>query len=88
MTPVLVCVIAATMSGCELAVQLDRNLVDAGAADVTLGSCPICSDASPEDGAADAMAGDAGALDSGGTADSGSAHDADAAVAKDTGDKG
>jgi hypothetical protein len=44
---------AAWASGCELIVQLDRSLVDAGLPDVVFGVCPICS----EDGGEDAEAG-------------------------------
>ena len=44
--------IGAVESGCELIVQLDRSLADAGTEDVVLGVCPICT--SLEDGSADA----------------------------------
>ena len=48
-TLVLVTVTATLLgSGCELAVQLDRSLADAG-----VDLCTICSDAGADDGSAD-----------------------------------
>jgi hypothetical protein len=46
---------AAWASGCELVVQLDRSLVEAGPPDIVLGVCPICTNL--EDGGDDGEAG-------------------------------
>ena len=65
--------VGALGSGCELLVQLDRDLPDTGTEDAFRpGVCPIC--ASPEDASAEAApdasaaidAAEAGAIDAGG----------------------
>jgi hypothetical protein len=72
-------------SGCELIVQLDRSLADAGSDDVVLGVCPICTplDDGSADGETDASALTPDASDAA-TVESDAASDA----AKDASDTG
>jgi hypothetical protein len=66
-----VAALSAAGSGCELVVQLDRSLADAGAPDAfQYGVCPICQDEAGAEGGGD------GGEDATGQADSGAGIDA------------